>query len=44
MSSNIQSVPVTLPTLTRLGEVRPSDPRYIQPVSAVQHLANQASR
>ena len=40
----IESVPLPTPTLTRLGEVRPSGARYVAPVPAVQHLANQAGR
>lgn len=36
------SISIPIPTLTRLGEVRPSDPRYVQPVPALAHLANAA--
>lgn len=36
-------IEVHLPTLTRLGEVRPSDPRYVRPLSAVQHIANRGA-
>lgn len=36
-----QAVPIPIPTTTRMGELRPSDPRFVQPVWAVDHLANQ---
>ncbi|UVK59282.1 hypothetical protein SEA_QUARTZ_63 [Microbacterium phage Quartz] len=38
-----QTIPVQLKTITRMGEVRPSDPRYVQPVSARSHLMNAGS-
>lgn len=39
-----ESIPVQLKTITRSGEVRPSDPRYVQPVSAMSHLVNAEAR
>lgn len=37
-----QVIPVHVPTTTRMGELRPSDPRFVQPGRAVDHLANQS--
>lgn len=33
-----KTIHIPLKTITRMGEVRPSDPRYVQPVSAKQHI------
>ncbi|WNN95856.1 hypothetical protein SEA_CHIKPIC_62 [Microbacterium phage ChikPic] len=39
-----ESIEIPIRTLTRMGEVRPSDARYVEPVRAKAHIVNESQR
>ncbi|QDK03721.1 hypothetical protein SEA_ZENITSU_62 [Microbacterium phage Zenitsu] len=38
-----ESIEIPIRTLTRMGEVRPSDARYVEPMAARSHVLNEGA-